>query len=982
LNLLYSRLQKVLTMRSKRFFILPLLLTLAGVLFVFELNPSDAQRSEAPLQATTTNAESHRDALLAAWPKAVPPFDVQEHTLANGLRVLLVDQGEAPIVSSFLWYDVGSADEAYGETGVAHYLEHMMFKGGQKFQKGDIDRLTAKHGGTNNAFTSTDYTAYFFTFPKAVWTLALDIELDRMTTLELDSNEFNAEKKVVQEESNISFDDPADQMWEEQMREMYGEAHPYSHPVLGWPEDIANLSVTRMRAFHQKYYSPNNATLVIAGDIDPDQALAEIKQRFDAVPRSRFGVTRAGGVMPKGGSSRLVRLGDVEAAEGSILLQGVSVFDRRSVVYDVLASVLATGENSRLYQRLVKEEGLCDSVSAFHYSRRLGGTFHVSWTMQSGTSEADRDQVEAIVLEELRKLSEDAPSQIEVDRAIREREVSQIFDQASSSEVASSLGYYSSSYGDWRFMFRELEALREVKPESVRGLVSAKQLDTQRVITWLLPKKRVSSAGPEASAPEFPQLDVQEVTLPNRLRILMLPIASGPEVFTLQVDYNAGTVTQPVDKPGLIDLFDATLGAGTENMTREQIAAIFDANGGSFNAGARGISSRVLARDWEEAIDVTADVLMRANFPESEIELERTSLITSVARLNESHSSVASRAYARLLYGPEHPYGTANTRLIANVEKLTRSDLVQHYNTFIAPDNTRIIAVGKFDPSELSKAIEARLGTWQAERDAAGAEAFQAFLAQRIASEADKLRKIELAIDHAKATIDGESPEVVELVGESFDEDQIPAGANTVLIDYPSKTQCIIRMGILGVTRDNPDYYALRVLDHVLGTSPGFADRFSRILRDEMGLAYSVYANMTRTAGHEPGAWLGYIGTRPDSVPAALDGMHELVRQIREEPVGEEELSTARNYLLSTYTSDLEGSSNLASLISNMDEYDLGWDYLRVHSEKIKAVTAEDVQRVAMKYLVPERMITVIAGPLDRIPDDGGNDESDEGDDE
>lgn len=923
-------------------------------------------QAEADSLLIQAGRDAERKSLPKRWPDvAEPSVDVQEHVLDNGLRVLLLKQGTAPVVSTHLWYRVGSAHEKWGETGVAHYLEHMMFKGGQRFLKGDIDRLTAKHGGTNNAFTSTDYTAYYFSFPSAVWTLALDIELDRMTTLELDQAEFDAEKAVVQEESNISFDDPADRMWEEQMHAIFGEYHPYSHPILGWPEDVESMSVAEMRAFHEKYYTPNNATLVIVGDIDPAQALQEVKQRFDSVPRGRAShfVDRLQPSMPKpAGKKRLIRFGEVEVAQGAIVLPGRYSIDPNAPAYEVLAEVLAGGENSRLYQRLIKQEGLCESVSAFHYGRRWGGSFHVMYDMQAGSTEAERNQVEAIVYEEFNKLLEKGPTQEEVQRAIREREVSQVFERESSLDMAEGLGYYDAVFDSWRWMDRELAALRLVKPADVSSALAGWDFTRDPVESWLLPEARESDSGPDTQAPEMPVLDVREVKLGNGLRLLMLPMESGPEVFTLRVDVNAGSETQFYQPTaGLIDLFDATIGAGTTSRTREEITAIFDANGGSFSTGARGISARVLARDWQETFNVAADILQHANYPEDEIELERKSLITSVARQNESHQSVAGRAYRRLIYGGEHPWGSADPREIASVEALKREQLLAHHKTYVIPRNTRIIAVGRFDPAALEAQVREELGGWQNQGDAPdGADtALNAMIERRDMAGESKVEGLRRKPKAGKS---------VRLIGVEFDEDQIPADAASVLIDYPSKAQCIIMTGMIGISRDNPDYYALRVMDHVLGTSPGFADRFSRILRDEMGLAYSVYANISRNAAHEPSAFLGYIGTRPENVPQALEGMRALIQEIGEEPVSDAEFETARNYLLSTYVSELEGSGNLASLIAMMDEYDLGWDYLRTHNERIAAVTKEDIQRVAAKYLVPERMITVISGPLDRIP--------------
>lgn len=881
------------------------------------------------------------------WVKAEKPsLPVEQHTLKNGMKVLLLKQGELPLAACYLWYKVGSKDERPGVTGVAHFLEHMMFKGSQHYNKGDVDTMTIRSGGANNAFTSSEYTAYHFTLPATSLPAVLDIERDRMTTLTLDPKEFAAEKEVVLSESRIANDDPTDVLWEESMRMLFGDGHPYSWRVLGLMSDVERMSVDDMRRFWEMYYTPDNATLVIAGGIDTEKTLALVKERFEDLPAYRHTRHRNKAKAPaRKAIGRVTRLADVQTPRGEILLPSDSIKSIRNPIRDILASVLADGETSRLYKRLVKEMELCDSVHAYNYERTYGGSFHIGYSLRENGGAEARAKVEAVIFEELTKLANEAPTEDEVKRAIQAREVRSIFGQESADNLASELGRCETSYGDWRFMDHWLETLRRVTPDDVRQVADDWDLSVDPVIGWSLPKERetaVDRAGP-VEAPPMPVLDVKSVDLPNGLRLLMLPQPKGPDVFSMQVDFEAGIRTEPADQRGLVELFSATIGAGTSNRSREAIQEAIDNVGGSIGAGSNGVSGRVLARDMNLLLEISADILRNASFPEEEINRERAILLARMKRQPENQDELARRAVYRAVYGSEHPYGTIVAHSEAILNGITRAQLVSHYSHYVAPNNTRIVCVGKFDADELTKKLTELLGDW---------------------------KRVDAASDRRSgATFTGERKGVQRLDATSFDEGQVKGNARTILVNRPNKEQCAVMIAAPAFARTHADYAKARVLETILGRSPAFSDRFTRILRDEMGLAYSTYAYLTARASEEPGMVFGYIGTSPTQVPVALQGMREILHDTITAEVSDAELETARNYLLSSIVFDLEGSGNLASLISDMDRYQLGWDYLQRYQHDVAAVTKADVLAIARKWIQPGKLVTVVSGELDSIPD-------------
>src|SRR6185369_2057399 len=222
---------------------------------------------------------------LPAIPSTFAGEDVRRTVLDNGLVVLTKEAHTSPIVTSMIWYRVGSRNEELGQTGKSHFIEHMLFKGTDRFKKGEIDLVTLKNGGNNNAFTSHDFTAYYFNFSSDRWEVALDIESDRMVNCVFAPEEFDAEKKVVIEELRMGLDSPWGALLQELDAAAY-KVHPYRNPVIGWLQDVERATDSEQQAYYHRHYHPGNATLVLTGDFETDQALEKISQRFSSLPRS------------------------------------------------------------------------------------------------------------------------------------------------------------------------------------------------------------------------------------------------------------------------------------------------------------------------------------------------------------------------------------------------------------------------------------------------------------------------------------------------------------------------------------------------------------------------------------------------------------------------------------------------------------------------------------------------------------------------
>ncbi|MGE3171608.1 MAG: insulinase family protein [Planctomycetota bacterium] len=409
--------------------------------------------------------------------------DVEELRLDNGFRALLAPRRSLPVVASVLWYEVGSRDERTGESGVSHFLEHMMFKGTDRYGKGQIDLLTSKMGGSNNAFTDNDGTAYYFALAADRWETALEIERSRMRGCLLDPQEFASEKNVVLEELAMGEDDPWRPVYQAAEALLY-QVHPYHNPVIGYREDLERLPVDGMRAYYDRNYGPNRAFLVVAGDIDTARTAARIQELFGDLPASA--APRAGVLAEPApvGERRAVLRTPHAVARLCMAWPTARAGERSDYALDVLAHDLGVGKNSRLYRRLVLEEELVTDVSAINETRLDPGALFVLCELRDG---ADIDEVERIVREEVEGLIRTGVGKKDLARIRAQIRASFLFQDETALDHALKLARFEALTPDgWRTLANVLPTYDslttgELREVATRFLLPARLVTVQAV---------------------------------------------------------------------------------------------------------------------------------------------------------------------------------------------------------------------------------------------------------------------------------------------------------------------------------------------------------------------------------------------------------------------------------------------------------------------------------------------------------------------
>jgi zinc protease len=440
-------------------------------------------------QLMTMTAEKETEGELR-----IPSFltrGVEKTILPNGLTVITKELHDKPIVATIIWYRVGSRNEEIGQTGKSHFLEHMLFKGTDRYKKGDIDLITLKNGGANNAFTWLDFTAYYFTFASDRWQAALEIESDRMRNTRFADEEFASEKQVVEEELSIGLDGP----WEALENEVWATAfrqHPYHWPTVGWIEDLESATGADMKAYYDKWYHPPNATLVVVGDFNTEETLRKIEESFGAIPEGPE-VKPLRIVEPRQrGEKRVVVKKETPIERLLIAFHAPAVGHPDSYPLQIAESLLSSGKSSRLYKRLVENDQSVTIASASFNDHIDPSLFYIKAELKPGS---ELSAVEQAIYEEIEKLKSGEIPESEIEKSKRQIEADLVLSNEEPLQQAMLLGQYETIAFDERIPedsrgFKHLDTLLEriqaVTVEDVAKAIEKYCAKDSRTVGWLI----------------------------------------------------------------------------------------------------------------------------------------------------------------------------------------------------------------------------------------------------------------------------------------------------------------------------------------------------------------------------------------------------------------------------------------------------------------------------------------------------------------
>ncbi|MFP3896252.1 MAG: M16 family metallopeptidase [Anaerolineales bacterium] len=870
------------------------------------------------------------------------PASIHETHLSNGLKVILKEVHLAPVVSTWLWYRVGSRNEVGGLTGLAHWIEHMMFKGSPDFAKGSIMRMVDRNGGQANAMTSHDFTAYFATLPTDRAELALRIEADRMTGALFDEDEFEGERQVVIAEREGAENTPHFVLAEEVTAAAF-RLHPYHHQAIGWKEDLATVTRDQLYAFYRQHYVPNNAVLVVVGDVS-DAYLDTIEEQLGDIPRGKLprevirqepplrGERRVTVRLP--GSTRLIRI--------SYRTPPVRHEDYIPLV--VLDAVLSGGKamfafdtrqtrSARLYHALVEAE-LASTVGSNYHPSLDPYLLNLGATVREGRK---AQEVEEALLAQATRLQDEPVQEEDLEIAIRQAQAHFAYSSESVTGQALTLGFLE-MLDDHRRMEGILDELAAVTSEDVQRVARTYLTEDNRVVGYFVPTEEGEgqAAAPAADplvaryhdiwfySPTRPPTISAESVIRRRLdNGITLLIKENPASASLSLEGNiaAGTLYEEGEALGLSAVTASMLRRGTKQHTYQELYTALDNVGATLgiSAGRDSIvlSGQSLAADFDLLIELLAEMLTAPTFPESELQKLCGQLSTRLRLLETDTEYRAQRAFMTSLYPPGHPYARPLLGTRQSLATLSRQQLMDFYSAYYHPQKMIMSVVGAVEAKHVIERVEATLGAWKIDRPP--------------------------------------SEECVPPV-------QIPQGAITKRVPLPGKAQVDLILGTVGMARSSPDYYPAMMANIILGQL-GLMGRLGETVRDNEGLAYSVDSHLRSGLGSHP--WFVSAGVHPQKVDAAVDAILHEIGRLRTEPVSDEELEDCRSYLTGTLPLQLETNEGVAIFLLSLEQYDLGLDYLQRYPRLIEGVTREQIQSVIKKYFPKDRYVLAMAGTFE-----------------
>jgi zinc protease len=428
--------------------------------------------------------------LLLTVPVTICALEVKEYRLENGLKVLIVGTHKAPVATLQVWYRTGSRDEPTGKSGLSHPLEHMMFKGTSRYGPSVFSKIIQKYGGTDNTYTTKDYTVYFELFSSNRILLAIDLEVDRMENLILDPKEVLSERRVVMEERRLRYEgDPQNSLFEEVVAAAF-KVHPYHSPVIGWMSDLASIERDDLYKYYKANYSPSNAIIVIVGDIKADQIIKDIKNSFGKVHPVLREKDISSSEPEQRGERRVLLKRDAVLPYILVAYHTPAFPHEDSYALDVLSVILSGGKSSRLYKSLVYENKIALDVDADYDGLNNDPyLFFLDATVSPGKT---IDEVEQALCIEIAKIKKEPPTELEIQKAKNQVEVSFVIEQDSIYLEAMKYGMFE-ILGDWRLVERYLDGIRKVTPEDVTIVAKKYFGEDNRTVGILIPTQEAKS---------------------------------------------------------------------------------------------------------------------------------------------------------------------------------------------------------------------------------------------------------------------------------------------------------------------------------------------------------------------------------------------------------------------------------------------------------------------------------------------------------
>ena len=873
---------------------------------------------------------------------------ITEYRLNNGMKVLLFPDPSSPKTTVNITYLVGSRHEGYGETGMAHLLEHLMFKGST--QHTNVPQELSEHGAAANGTTWYDRTNYYETFPSSEANLewALSLESDRMVNSFIAKKDLDSEMTVVRNEFERGENSPSGILNERVFSTAY-LWHNYGQSTIGARSDIENVPIDRLQAFYHKYYQPDNAVLIVAGKFDQDLALKKIAEKFGPLPKPSRKLFQTYTAEPTQDGRREVELhrnGDEKVV--ALAYHVPSGSDPAFPAVDVLGEVLADTPSGRMYKKLVTTK-LATEVGGGAYQLHDPSLLYLQ---ASTRKDGDLDKLEQELLKVVEDIAQNPPTDEEVERAKKSLLTSMEKTQRNTRALALQLSEWA-AMGDWRLFFLYRQRLEKVTPQDVSAAAKEYLKPSNQTVGRFLPtdetdRTEIAAADLNALDSDLNALKVEKSVsegedfdptpgniaarteyyqISDRIEVALMPRRTRGETVNLNLSFYYGNPEAVQGKGDISAFTGAMLMRGTKTMTREQIkdaltelSASGSVSGDYEEVGAKFSTTR---ENLSRVLEIAADAMKNPSFPESELETLRESYLAS---LEEAKSDPGSQAGLKIGLALD-PYPKGDPRATTTYEEdaaaakaITLEQLKAFHQQFYGANRGQIAIVGDFDPDEIKPVLNELFADWNND---------QAPKYQRLES---RMKKVD---EGQKLT--------------AF----IPDKANAV---YYAQMK-------LPIKDTDPDYAALRLANYILGG--GFLNsRLATRVRQKEGLSYTIQSGLSADSQDPVGSFTIYAIAAPENMAKVESAIREELDRALKDGFTAEEVEAAKRGYLESLKVARSHDSNLAYLLNSYMFIDRDVMWLAEWDKKVSALTPEDLHQAIKKHLDPEKLTIVTAGTL------------------
>ncbi|MBN8430068.1 insulinase family protein [Microbulbifer salipaludis] len=918
---------------------------------LFGCDRSSTQSEPKPQTEAASKAPAEQE--------AKPDFsiDYQQFQLDNGLNVLFHIDRSDPVVAVSLTAHVGSAREKAGRTGFAHLFEHLLFLESENLGKGGLDAMSARIGGSGaNGSTSRDVTNYYQTVPKDALEKMLWAEADKLGWFinTVTDPVLAKEKQVVKNEKRQGVDNrPYGHSQYVIDRNLYPEGHPYSWQVIGSLEDLDNATLDDVKTFFRRWYVPNNVTLVVAGDFDPEQAKALVQKYFGEIPAGEA-IERAPKqpVTLKETKRRYYEDNFARQPQLTLAWPTVPRYSADSYPLAVLSEYLSRGKRAPLYRVLVEDEQLTSLVAMGAYQSELAG--QVQLEVQA-FAERDLDTVYAGIQKAFALFEKEGIAEQDLERIKAGQEVAFYNSLSSVLGKGFQLAQYQIYADDPGYVTEDIARLLAVTAEDVQRVYKQYIQNKPFVAVSFVPKgeqalaladsteaqvveekivngaeeavdpsaqadyARTPSKIDRAKEPAYGEPaqttvpDVWQSELANGVDVFGIENSEVPTVlFSLVID--GGQLQESIDKTGVANLTAMLMERGTAKRTPEELETAIQMLGASINVSAGQNAFRfdvtTLARNFNDVFALLEEILLEPRWDKDELVLAKKSVASQIQRAAAEPNAIASKNFARLLHGKDSIRGYSGLGTEASVADITMDDLKAFYKNTLSPSVARLHVVGDIPQADFLQAANGLAKRWPAKA---------------------------VAVPDPKP---------------------VPAKPGIYFIDVPGAKQSVLRIGRPAMSAVSEDYYPAVFTNYILGGG-GFASRLTQQLREGKGYTYGI-----RSVVDGEKTWGDFMigtGVRANVTAESVQLIHDILSNYAP-TYTEQDLETSRSYLVRSNARAFETAGAKLGLLENMSTY--GWpaDYVREREATAKAMTVVKVQKIAEQYMLPGSMIWVVVG--------------------